>query len=528
MLEFGGDVKTGYVIAVDAGTGSGRAVLFNLEGQQVAVTQEEWSHSSNPAHPGSMNFDWVANWALLARAIRKVLHDSGVSPSEVLGVSATSMREGIVLYDSGGQELWACANVDARAGAEVRALSQGQPQAERAAYESSGQTFALAAQPRLLWVRDHLPEVYERTSHVNMISDWVLTKLSGEIASDPSNGCTTGIFNLERRQFAPELARAVGLRDDIFPHVFEPGTVIGKVHKAASEATGLLEGTPVVMGGGDAQLGCVGLGVVRPGQTAVLGGTFWQQEINLPHAMTDPSMNVRVNCHATPDAWQAETIVFFAGQAMRWFRDAFCELEVAQAKREGTDAYAILERKASEVPPGSNGILPIFSDEMRYANWYHAAPSLLNLNLDALRCGKAAIFRALQENAAIVTAANLERVGAFAGVSSETLTFAGGASKGALWCQILADVTGKNVRVPVVTEATAFGTAIAAGVGAKAYSSLAEAGESLVRWDREYTPNAEHHQTYLEVRHRWHEAYAAQRSLVDAGITTSLWKAPGL
>jgi autoinducer 2 (AI-2) kinase len=517
-----------FVLSIDAGTGSGRAVLFDAAGHQVAVAQEEWTHHADPAHPGSMNFDWEANWALLARAIRRVLHESGADPSAVQAVSATSMREGIVLYDQDGRELWACANVDARAGNEVRALSRGQPQAEREAYQASGQTFALAAQPRLLWVREHQPEVYERAQTMNMISDWVLTRLSGEIASEPSNGCTTGVFSLERRAFAPELAKSVGLRDDLFPRVVEPGTVIGGVHRAAAADTGLLEGTRVVMGGGDAQMGCVGLGVVRPGQTAVLGGSFWQQEINLPEPVTDPEMNVRVNCHAIPDAWQAETIVFFAGLVMRWFRDAFCEPEKVQAAREGVDAYTILEHHASEVPPGAYGILPIFSDEMRYANWYHAAPSLLNLSLDPVRGGKAAIFRALLENAAIVTSANLDRVSRFAGVSSDTITFAGGASKGVLWCQILADVTGKAVRVPAITEATALGTAIAAGVGAGLYSSLSDAGESLVRWEREYEPNAAHHRTYLEVRERWAKAYAAQRALVDQGITESLWKAPGL
>lgn len=517
-----------FILAIDAGTGSGRAVLFDMGGHQIAVAQEEWTHHSDPEHPGSMNFDWDANWALLARAIRRVLHESGAESKAVAAISATSMREGIVLYDEDGRELWACANVDARAGSEVRALCRGHPQAEREAYKTSGQTFALAAQPRLLWVREHQPEIYERARTISMIGDWALARLSGEIASEPSNGCTTGMFSLRDRAFAPELARALGLRDDLFPRVVEPGTVIGRVHRAAAEATGLLEGTPVVMGGGDAQLGCVGLGVVRPGQTAVLGGSFWQQEINLPAPATDPEMNVRVNCHAVPDAWQAETIVFFAGLVMRWFRDAFCQPEKLEAERTGTDAYAILEASAREVPPGAYGILPIFSDEMRYANWYHAAPSLLNLSLDPVRGGRAAIFRALLENAAIVTSANLDRVSRFAGVSSETITFAGGASKGALWCQILADVTGKAVRVPEITEATALGAAIAAGVGAGWYGSLSEAGESLVGWAREYEPNAAHHRTYLEVRERWAQAYAAQRVLVDRGITESLWKAPGL
>jgi autoinducer 2 (AI-2) kinase len=165
---------------------------------------------------------------------------------------------------------------------------------------------------------------------------------------------------------------------------------------------------------------------------------------------------------------------------------------------------------------------------MRYRNWYHAAPSLLNLNVDPALCGKAEIFRALEENAAIVTAANLDRIFNFTGVQTDTLVFAGGASKGALWSQILADVTGKQVTVPVVKEATALGGAIVAGVGIGVFSSIVEAADSLVRWERNYQPDQERHGVYREVRERWAKAYAAQRALVDAGITQSMWKAPGL
>jgi autoinducer-2 kinase len=521
-------MSQGYLLAVDAGTGSGRAVLFNTRGEQVAVAQEEWQHKSEVGFPVSMTFETEPNWQLLANAIRRVLHDAKVNTSDVLAVSATSMREGIVLYDDKGKELWACANVDARASQEVRELSQHHPDLEHHAYELSGQTFALGALPRLLWVKRNRPEIYEKTGAVTMISDWVLGRLCGELATDPSNGGTTGIFDNAKRTWEPTLAKALGLKDDIFPKVLEPGTLLGKVHHKAVSETGLAENTPVIMGGGDAQLGCVGLGVVESGQAAILGGSFWQQEINLGQPIVDPEMMVRINCHAVPNLWQAEAIVFFSGLVMRWFRDTFCQEEKVLAKQKGIDTYALLEQQAASVPPGSYGILPIFSDVMRYNRWYHAAPSLLNLSLDSERSSKAAIFRALQENAAIVCAENLERVASFAGHTGDTLTFAGGASKGSLWCQIVSDVTGKALRVPVVKEATALGTAMAAGVGGGLYKSLSEASKALVRWEREYTPNNANTELYLEVRERWRRAYTAQRTLVDEGITESLWKAPGL
>ena len=517
----------GYLLAIDAGTGSGRAVLFDTFGDQLAAASEEWSHSSDPRVPGSMAFECEQNWALLSRCVKACLEQAGANPSDVLGVSATSMREGIVLLDAQGTELWACANVDARAGEQVRELSREHPNLEREMYTRSGQTFALAALPRLLWVQRNLPEVYAATRSLMMLSDWVLYRLSGEIAADPSNASTSGIFDNATRTWAPDLARQLGLKDDIFPRVLEPGSLMGQVHARAARETGLNLGTKVVMGGGDAQLGCVGLAVVRAGQAAVLGGSFWQQEVNLPAAVSDPSMNVRVNCHAVPGLWQAEAIVFYAGLTMRWFRDAFCQPEQQLAAARGVDTYTVLEELAAKVPVGSHGIMPVFSDVIRYSSWYHAGPSLLNLNLDPGRCGKPEIFRALQENAAIVTAGNLERIYEFSGVDPESLVFAGGAAKGPLWCQILADATGKPLRIPVVKEATALGTALAAGVGVGEYSNMLEAAQ-VVKFEREVTPILENVRTYRELRERWAQAYAAQRQLVDDGITTSLWKAPGL
>ena len=520
--------KAGYILAIDAGTGSGRAVLFDSQGNQAAVGQEEWTHKSDPRYSNSMEFDVANNWQLLCRCIRLACEDGGISPTAIVGVSATSMREGIVLYNAEGKELWGCANVDARAANEVRELKHQFPDLEEKFYHISGQTFALGALPRLLWVKNFMPDVYNQTATISMISDWVLFRLCGEIATDPSNGGTTGIYSLAERDWVPAMSAEVGLRDDIFPPSVESGTLIGKVTAQAARDTGLPQGLPVVMGGGDVQLGCVGLGVVKPGQTAVLGGTFWQQLVNIAEPVTDPQMNIRVNPHAVPGLSQAEALSFFVGLTMRWFRDAFCQPEAAIASERNIDTYSVLEELAREVPPGSRGIIPIFSDIMRYSNWYHAAPSLLNLSIDPAVCGKGEIFRALEENAAIVSAINLEQIYAFTGLETDSIVFAAGASKGPLWCQILADVTGKKVRVPVVKEATALGGAIAAGVGIGLYDSMVGAAEALVRWERDYEPDAQNHSLYQEVRNTWAQAYAAQRALVDDAVTQSMWKAPGL
>ncbi|WP_456413054.1 autoinducer-2 kinase [Oceanithermus profundus] len=515
-----------HLLALDAGTGSGRAVLFDEEGRQLASAGREWTHREEPGHPGSMTFERERNWERLADAVREVL--AQVPEANVAAVSTTSMREGIVLYDEQGRELWACANVDARAVREVRELRERDPELERWAYLRSGQTFALGAAPRLLWLERHEPELYERAARLAMLSDWIAVRLGAEIALDPTNGGTTGLFDLATRRWDPELFDRLGIKPAFQETpVREVGTVIGEVSPEAAAATGLEVGTPIVMGGGDAQLGTVGLGVTRPGEGAILGGSFWQQEVNLDGPRSDASGRMRLNFAPDPAQWQAEAIVFFPGIAARWFRDALAPDLKERAAREGRDAYALLEELAATVPPGSHGITPILSDAMDYSHWRHAAPSFLNFPLDPEKAHRGAFFRALQENAALVTRANLERIAALTGAPLASAVFAGGAAKGRLWPQIVADVLQIPLKIPVVKEATALGAAIAAAVGVGIHRNLEEGARAWVAWEREVEPDPALAEVYDEAYRRWKAAYPAQLDLADRGVTRSMWRAPG-
>jgi autoinducer 2 (AI-2) kinase len=515
-----------HLLALDAGTGSGRAVLFDETGRQIAASAREWTHKSDPRFPGSMEFDMPHNWELLKACIHDVLQ--AAPEASIVGVSTTSMREGIALYDSQGTELWACANVDARAIQEVKDLRAQNPELEFELYLKSGQTFALGAAPRLLWLKRHEPALYDRAATMVMLSDWISVRLGAPPHVDPSNGGTTGLFDLKTRRWAPEMMEACGLRPDLLSApVAESGEVIGQVSAQAAAETGLPAGIPIVMGGGDAQLGTVGVGAVEPGQAAVFGGSFWQQEVNLAQPLSDPSGRMRMNFNAVPGQWQAEAIVFFPGIAVRWFRDAITPDIKAAALAAGEDPYARLEALAAQVPAGSYGILPIFSDAMDYMHWRHAAPSFLNLGLEPEKYTRAAMFRALQENAAIITLANLRRIADITGTFPQSVIFASGASKGPLWSQILADVLQIPVHTRVVKEATALGAAICAGVGAGLYTDMSAAAQALVQEDSVYHPNPANAQVYQDLAQRWQAAYAPQLALSDSGVTTSMWRAPG-
>ena len=516
-----------YSMAIDAGTGSVRAVIFDLEGNELAAYSKDWDHVPVEGVPGSMDFDTAGGYLAILEVAEGALAESAIDRSKLVGVSATSMREAIVCLDSAGREVWACANVDARATKEVRALREEEG-LERRIYEISGQTLALAAQPRLLWLKRNMPAVYAGVTTVLMLSEWVLYKLSGEYACEPSNASTSGLLNLATRQPDDLLLTMCDLKPSLLPKARESGTRIGSVRPEIAEKLGIEPDVAVSLGGGDTQMAALGAAVVDAGQGLIVGGTFWQEAVNIPAPTTDPEMRVRINCAAEHGMWWAEAIAFHVGTSLRWFRDTFAGLEAVEAVQTGVDTFQLLDERAARVPIGSYDIVPIFSDTMNYKAWRHAAPSFLNLPIhrsgDEVRAG---MYRALLENAAIVSSLNMEMVAEFSGVTLDSIVLAGGGAKSPVWAQIVADVSDLRVDVPVVKETTAAGAALCAFVGAGAFASVREAARAWSRIDYQALPNKSNHEQYKDVTERWQKAYAPQLVLADNGTTESLWRAPG-
>lgn len=517
-----------YLMAIDAGTGSVRAVLFNYNGEQVACCQEEWIHDEDPRYPGSMNFNWEHNWDLTCRCTRGVLKEAGIESKQVSAIATTCMREGIVLYDGDAREIWACANVDARSDDEVLQLKKDYPNLEAELYAETGQLYALDALPRLLWVKNKMPDVYKKTEMITMFNDWLIYKLTGVFCSEPSNASTSGLLNLKTRNFDPDIPERCGLKTNIFAPIKECGEPAGTVSKKGEENSGLAEGTPVIVGGGDAQLGSIGVGVIGDNQAAVFGGSFWQYEYNTGVCTVDRNCRIRVNCHAVPGMWQYEALAFKPGLIMRWYRDAFCDHEKSLEKSTGKSVYAQMDEKASKIPAGSGGMFCAFSDIMDFMHWKHAAPTFTNFQTDADKWNRFTFYRAILENTAMVTRGHMELVKEATGNMPREVIFAGGASKSGLWCSILADVLGVPVKVPVVKEATALGAALLAGKGIGVYKDLSETASRLVKIEKTFTPDSGNTKVYDELYPVWKQVYKAQLELAEKGLTRCLWKAPGV
>ena len=519
--------KSQYILTIDVGTGSGRSILFDLEGNQVSVAQREWLPKADSRFPGALDFDTQESWQLLVDTIREVMSKGNISSADIVAVTATSMREGMVLYNKDKEVIWACPNVDGRATAEVVEMVEqdlGKP-----IYNIGGDWLSIISPPRLWWIRKHQPEIYEQIAHMHMLSDWVLFELSDRFVTDPSIGSSSGIFDLTKRIWSDEIAEIADLPKGIYSEVFESGSIIGKVTKKAAEATGLLEGTSVVTSGGDTQLALVGVGAVKPDMYTLCGGTFWQATLVADKPLYDPQFRLRLGCHAVPGQWMTEGIGFYLGFTMRWIRDGFCQEEKRLADQQGVDAYVLMEKLAAEMPAGSNGVQAFFSYVMDVKRWRHASPSFVGFDVVAPeKTGKAACIRAIEENAAYVSRNHFETLTELSGKAPEEITFAGGSSKGFLWPQIIADVMGVPVRIPKVKEATSLGSAICVLMALGECKNWTEAVEKVVHWDRTVEPNNDNHAIYNDEYRRWFAIYADLLPIADKGLSPSLWRAPGV
>jgi autoinducer-2 kinase len=513
-----------HLLAIDAGTGSCRAVVFDRDLRQVGVAAREWVHREPPGVPGGQDFDVPTNWRLICVCIRDVLATAGLTGADIAAVSPTSMREGIVLYDEGGAEIWACPNVDSRAVKEAEDLVRSGDAAR--IYRIAGDWVSITSPARLRWLAANQPDVLRRAAALGLLSDWITYRLSGAVTTDPSCGSSSGLFELSARTWSAEVAEICGLPSHVLPPVYEPGTPIGTVSSPAAAQTGLVAGTPVVTGGADTQLALAGAGIGRD-QFTVVAGTFWQTTVVLDSPVVDPGQRLRTLCHVVPGEWMLEGIGFYSGMAMRWLRDAFCSHEVERAAQRGVDPYVVMEEAAQAIPPGANGVVAVLSNVMNARRWVHASPAFVGFDLgDPAGTGIAAAIRAVEEAGAYVARAHRDLITEITGRPFAEAVFTGGASKGFLWPQIMADVLGVPVHVPVVTESSALGAAAAAGVGVGWFASLADV-PGLGARARTLEPDPAAVAVYEQAYPAWQAIYRHQLASSEAGVTRPLWRAAG-
>jgi autoinducer 2 (AI-2) kinase len=221
-----------------------------------------------------------------------------------------------------------------------------------------------------------------------------------------------------------------------------------------------------------------------------------------------------------------EGIGFYCGMSMRWFRDAFCDAEVAAARRRGVDPYLVMEEAAAAAPPG--GVIAIMSNLMNARRWAHASPSFLQFDLgNPAASGRGACVRAIEEAAAYVARGHRDVITSLTGLEFGEVVFTGGAGRGRLWPQIMADVLGVPVHIPAVTESSALGAALCAGTAAGIYADLQELRPELRRRAATFEPQPAAVAAYDQKYATWREVYQRMLDITDDGLLRPLWRAAG-
>lgn len=465
-----------YLMGIDVSTTATKALVVDERGAVIAEASDTYPlQTPRPLWAEQAPADW---WRACVNAIRAVL--TRVNPNDIVGIGMTGQMHGLVLLDADGQVLrpsilWndqrtaaQCAEITARAGGARELLRLiGNP------------VLPGFTAPKVLWVREHEPEVYARAAHILLPKDYLRYKLTGVYATEVSDASGTALLNVAERAWSDELLRALEIPRAWLPEVFESPVISARISDEAARATGLCAGTPVVGGGGDQAAQAVGTGIVQEGIVSATLGTSGVVFAASDRYRAEPNGLLHAFCHAVPGKWHLMGVMLSAAGSFRWFRDVLGQAEKAQAAESGQDAYDLLTAEAALAPAGCEGLifLPYLTGERTPYPDPEARGVFFGITL---RHGKPHLVRATLEGVAYGLRDSLELMRAL-DLEIRQVRASGGGARSPLWRQILADVFDAELTQVNTTEGAAFGAALLAGVGTGVYASVEAACASTIR-----------------------------------------------
>jgi len=485
-----------YILAHDVGTEVNKAALFDIQGKIVSLDSEVYG--VNYPQPCWAEQDPEVWWRAVVKSTRRLIGKSGVSPAEVIALSFDAMMMTALPVDREGRALRpAIIWLDARAGEQAawclesldlfKLLDMGiiPPVSEKDVI------------PKLLWIKEKEPEVFERTYKFMDVKDYIVYKCTGEFCTDWSCALLTGLFSSKTKRWERELIQTVGLSGDMLSTAVESTDVVGSLTASAAEELGLSRQTKVVCGSGDAPAVAIGSGATGEGQAHLYTGSSGWIATHVTEPRFDVTLGIGSICSAIPDKLLLIGQMENAGACLKWFRDALGGEEKAEAQRRHMRAYQVLDELAREVEPGAGKLIfmpwmlgercPVINPALRGA--------FINLGFNH---SKGHLVRAILEGVAYNTRWVLEGIEGL-GFKVESLNAAGGGALSEVWLQIYADVLGKRIRqVQSPQEAGSRGAALMALVGLGIYNDFDSVAE-LVPLGRELEPGDEHRAIYDEL-----------------------------
>ena len=484
-------------LGVDVGTGGTRAVVVDRTGRVVASEASEHA-AIHSAHVGWAEQDPEDWWRAAQVAIGTVLKLVGTVES----VGLTGQMHGCVMLDAEGVVLRP---------ALIWCDQRTQPQCDwlvtKVGLERLIELVANPALPnftltKLLWVKEHQPEIFGKIRHVLCPKDFVRLRMTGEYAMDMQEASGTLLLDVAHRRWSTEVAEAAGIPTEWLPKLYEGPEVCAYVSEAGAAATGVKVGTPVVAGAGDQGAGAVGMGVLKPGMVSATIGTSGVVFAATDKPTLDPKGRLHTFCHAAPGIWHVMGVTNGAGLSLRWLRDTLMP----------DASYDVMMALAAEVPAGSDGMIwtPYLFGERTPHLDAKARAAFVGITASTTR---GHFVRAVLEGVAMSLRETFTLFDELC-IPVTEIRLGGGGARGELWRQIQADVYGRPVERLEAEEGGAFGAALLAGTGVGAWPDVPTACAETIRVAEVIEPrNASvMDRTYLEYR----KIYPALRRIGDA------------
>ncbi len=484
------------LLGIDVGTSGCKVACFSVDGRLLASAYREYD-IAHP-EPGWAELDANEVWAKTKAALREVASRTGDDPIRALAVS--SLGEAVVPVSEDGEILApSILNFDVRGQDFLGELIP--KMAPMALYHINGNTLGNHyGLTKLMWIRDHRPEVYEWTHKFLPWGSFVTTMLGAEAAVDASLANRTLLLELETGDWSETLLAWAGLDREKLPRVVPSGTAIGTVSTRVAGELGLPQGVVIVSGAHDQCANAVGCGVIDEGRATFGMGTFMcitPVSEGRPEASSMITRGLNTEHHAVPGAY-VTFIYNQGGSLVKWFRDTFAAEEHRRARMRGEDVYPAL---FAELPDGPSGlvVLPHFTTTGPPDFVADSSGVIVGLRLETPR---GAILKGILEGTTFYLRSMVDRLPA-TGIAIDDFRAVGGGSKSDAWVQLSADILGRPLTRPVVTEAGALGAAIIAGVGGGQFGAYPEAVEAMVKLERTFVPDMAVHEAYTE----WYSAY---------------------
>jgi xylulokinase len=457
------------IVGIDVGTTGVKAIAIDEDGTVLAKAEEGYPLST--PHPGWAEQDPEDWWHATQRALAAL-------DAEPLAVGLSGQMHGLVALDADERVLRpAILWNDQRTAAECAEI-EAVVGFERLVALTGNRALTGFTAPKLLWLREHEPDVYSRIAHVLLPKDYVRLRLTGEHAIDVADASGTLLFDVARRCWSDEVCDALAIPHEWLPPVHE---------------------SPEIAGAGDQAAGALGVGVAASGPASIVLGTSGVVFAALDAFASDPLARAHVFCHAAPGRWHAMGVMLSAAGSLRWLRDVL-------------DAdYETLLAQAAAVAPGSERLLfaPYLSGERTPHADSFVRGAFHGLSLEH---GRGALVRAVLEGVAYGLRDSLELLREL-GVDARVGRASGGGARGELWLEIVASVLGLPLELTAVEEGAAYGAALLAGVRAGTWADVDEAVAACVRVRRTIEPVAGWQAAYADGYGRFRTLYPALKEV---------------